>query len=204
LGHLTRWGLPSILVAEDGRHPSDPPPGIDAGVLLRDTDLAIVVARCAVATGPLALDIDTVRGLGTDEAAVAFVVQRLGIEIVLTRRPATAAAAAALGGLALVHVLAFDSTGMTRSLDGHPRTPGVGAVVSPGLVLSHMTPAELDRIPRPILGYGLISEPADVAACLRLADGVVLRPEPAARFARAVSSGEPAVDSTLTTVGAEE
>lgn len=201
---MSRSGLPRVLVAEDGRHPVDLPPGLDAGVLLRDTDLPIVVARCATATVPLALDIDAVRGLGTDEAAVAFVITRLGIEIVLTRRPATATAAAELGGLALLHVLAFDSTGLRRSLDGHPRRMGIGSVVSPGLVLSHMTPTELERIPRPILGYGLISEPADVAACLRLADGVVLRPGPAERFADAIASGDLARETILTTVGAEE
>lgn len=201
---MNRYGLPRVLVAEDGRHPVELPPGIDAGVLLRDTDLPVVVARCTTASVPLAVDIDTVRGLGTDEAAVAFVVGRLGIEIVLTRRPATAAAAAGLGGLALLHVLAFDSTGLRRSLDGHPRRDGVGSVVSPGLVLSHMTPTELDRIPRPILGYGLISEPADVAACLRLADGVVLRPEPAARYATVLATRGLVDGTILTTVGAEE
>lgn len=201
---MSRSALPRVLIAEDGRHPLDVPPHLDAGVLLRDTDLPIVVARCATATVPVALDIDTVRGLGTDEAAVAFVIGRLGIEIVLTRRPAIAAAAAELGGLALLHVLAFDSTGLRRSLDGHPRREGVGSVVSPGLVLSHMTPTELERIPRPILGYGLISEPADIAACLRLADGVVLRPDPAERFGRAIASGLVARETTLTRVGAQE
>jgi glycerol-3-phosphate responsive antiterminator len=194
--------LPRILVADDGRHPLDVPDALGWGLLLRDTELAVVVARAASSPMPLAIDIDTIRGLGADEAAVEFVVKRLGIEIVLTRRSATALHAAQAGGLALLHVLAFDSTGLRRSLEGHPRTPGVGTVVSPGLVLSHMAPGELDSLSRPILGYGLITEPPDVDACLRIADGVVLRPDPArdyAAFRGTVSRDE---GNVLTTVDA--
>jgi glycerol-3-phosphate responsive antiterminator len=145
-----------------------------------------------------------VRGLGTDDAAVAFVVDRLGIEIVLTRRPGTALRAAELGALGLLHVLAFDSTGLGRSLDGHPGADGVGTVVSPGLVLSHTGRAELERLPRPILGYGLMTEPSDVVACLRLADAVALRPAAAATLV-GLELGDRLVPGTpLTTVLAQE
>lgn len=203
-GHLTRPSLPLVLIAEDGRNPAEPPAGIDAGVLLRDTDLAIVVGRSTDELAPLAVDIDSIRGLGTDDAAVDFLVDRLGIEIILTRRPATALYAAERGGLALLHVLAFDSTGLGRSLEAHPRTAGVGTVVSPGLVLSHMLPAELERLPRPILGYGLIAEPDDALACLRLADAIVLRPGPATSFAAIAGPVWLTFGNSLTTVAAEE
>jgi glycerol-3-phosphate responsive antiterminator len=201
---VMRRQLPHILVADDGRHPLDLPAEIEYGLLLRDTDLSVVVARATSAPIPLAVDIDTVRGLGADEAAVEFVVRRLGIEIVLTRRSATAIHAAELGGLALLHVLAFDSTGLHRSLDGHPRTPGVGTVVSPGLVLSHMSQGELDSLSRPILGYGLLTEPEDVEVCLVIADGVVLRPEPARDFARFRATESQRQGNLLTTVNFRE
>jgi glycerol-3-phosphate responsive antiterminator len=196
--------LPRILVAVDGRRTLDRPVPPRSGLLLRDTELGVVCASATSGAFPLALDIDTVRGLGTDDAAVAFVVERLGIEIVLTRRPGTALRAAELGALGLLHVLAFDSTGLGRSLDGHPRADGVGTVVSPGLVLSHMSRSELEQLPRPILGYGLMTEPADVMACLRLADAVALRPAAAAALADLdlVDQGDPG--TPLTTVLAQE
>ena len=201
--HLARPELPLLLVADDGRH-ADLLDGIEAGVLLRDTDLSIVVSRSAVPVPPLAVDIDTIRGLGTDDAAVDFLVDRLSIGIVLTRRPATALHAAERGVLALLHVLALDSTGLGRSLDAHPRTHGIGTVVSPGLVLRHMLPRELDRLPRPILGYGLISEPDDALACLRLADGIVLRRAPAEALAARIGPIPLRIDGRLTTVAVRE
>lgn len=197
-----RRPLPRILVADDGRHPIEPAVELDHGLLLRDTDLSVVVARAASAPIQLAVDIDTVRGLGADEAAVEFIVRRLGIEIVLTRRSATALHAAELGGLALLHVLAFDSTGLHRSLDGHPRTAGVGTVVSPGLVLSHMSDGELASLSRPILGYGLMTEPDDIDGCLAIADGVVLRPDPARHYASMRGIGARPEGNVLTTVDA--
>jgi hypothetical protein len=46
-----------------------------------------------------------------------------------------------------------------------------------------MHPSEVDILPRPILAYGLVTDPADVLACLELADGVVLRVDAAACLA---------------------
>jgi glycerol-3-phosphate responsive antiterminator len=201
--HLARPELPLLLIADDGRH-ADPLDGIAAGVLLRDSDLSVVVSRSAVSAPPLAVDIDTIRGLGTDDAAVDFLIDRLSIGIVLTRRPATALYAAERGVLALLHVLALDSTGLGRSLDAHPRTRGIGTVVSPGLVLRHMLPRELDRLPRPILGYGLISEPDDALACLRLADGIVLRRAPAEALAARIGPVPLRIEGRLTTVAVRE
>jgi hypothetical protein len=40
----------------------------------------------------------------------------------------------------------------------------------------HMPASDLNRLPRPLVGYGLISEPSDAVACLQLADSIVLRP----------------------------
>jgi glycerol-3-phosphate responsive antiterminator len=189
--------LPRLLVADAGLMGLTMPPGVDAGVLLRDIDLPALVDRARAGSARPAVDLDTVRGLGTDDAAVDFVVRRLGIRIVLTRRPQAASRAAELGALGLVHALAFDSTGLSRSLDGHPRTAGVGTVISPGLVLIHMNPSELERLPRPVLAYGLISSVSDARRCLDLADGIVLRPALAVSLATATLA-EPAGANPLT------
>jgi glycerol-3-phosphate responsive antiterminator len=175
--------LPSVLIASDGRHPVHPSPGLDSGVLVRDTDLATLVHRAASDCPPQAVDIDSVAGIGTDEDAVEFVTGRLGIRIVLTRRPQVAAHVAALGHVGLVHVFAYDSTGMTRSLESHPGTERVGSVLSPGLVIVHLRPDELSRVPRPIVAYGLLEDLDDTRACAALADGIVVRPTVAARLA---------------------
>lgn len=185
-----RIRLPRVFVAADGRHDWSPLPGLDAGLLLRDTDLLALI-RQTTSPGPtLAVDIDSVAGLGGDEAAVDFVVERLGITVVLTRRSQLATRVAELGCLALLHVLAFDSTGLRRSLESHPRLPGVGTVVSPGLVLSHLRPAELASLPRPILAYGLIDTAETAETILADADSVVVRPDTAVLIA--TISGLPA------------
>jgi len=175
--------LPTLLVADDGQLDWNPPRGMGAGILLRDTHLPALIRRATSSGPPLAVDIDSVAGLGGDEAAVDFVVGRLGIQVVLTRRSQLAARVAQLGCLGLLHVLAFDSTGLNRSLESHPRLPRVGTVVSPGLVLSHLLPAELASLPRPILAYGLIDTAEAAETILTDADSVVIRPDTAARIA---------------------
>ena len=177
--------MPAILVATDGRHPVHPPPNLDAGVLVRDTDLATLVHLAGTERRPEAVDIDSVAGLGSDDPAVDFVTDRLGIRIILTRRPQLAARAAERGHLGLVHVFAYDSTGMARSLDGHPRTANVGSVLSPGLVIVHLRPDEVAAMPHPVVAYGFIDSLEDAAACARLADTIVVRPAVAARLSAA-------------------
>ena len=175
--------LPRVLVADTGHDGTSPPPGIDAGILLRNTDLAALIDCALSAAAPLAVDLDTVRGLDSDDAAVHFLRRRLSIGIMVTRRPQAARAFAAAGGLALLNVLAFDSTGLRRSLLGHPRGERVGTVISPGLVLHHMLPSELALLVRPVVAYGLIDSAADALATLAVADGVVVRPQVAAGLA---------------------
>jgi glycerol-3-phosphate responsive antiterminator len=175
--------LPCVLIASDGRHPVHPPPGLGGGVLVRDTDLAALVHPAGSDCPPQAVDIDSVAGLGTDDDAVEFVTRRLGIRVVLTRRPQVAAHVAALGHLGLVHVFAYDSTGMTRSLESHPRAERVGSVLSPGLVIAHLKPDELARLPRPVVAYGFLDDLGETRACAALADAIVVRPPVAARLA---------------------
>jgi glycerol-3-phosphate responsive antiterminator len=169
--------LPPVFVADDIRHGPARRPAAGMGLLLRDADLSVVVREASESDSILAIDIDTIAGLGADEAAVGFVIERLGIRIVLTRRPLLAACAAERGGLGLTQLLAFDSTGLRRTLEVHPRQPGVGTVVSPGLVLGHLRPDELDSLPRPILAYGLIGSPEAARSILRCADSIVVRPD---------------------------
>jgi glycerol-3-phosphate responsive antiterminator len=182
--------LPAVLIASDGRHPVHPLDGLDCGVLVRDTDLAALVHRAGSDCPPQAVDIDSVAGLGADDDAVEFVTRRLGIRIVLTRRPQVAANVAAVGGLGLVHVFAYDSTGMTRSLESHPRIDSVGSVLSPGLVIVHLRPDELGRVPRPLVAYGLLEDLDETLACAALADAIVVRPTVAARLAARAATAE--------------
>ena len=175
--------LPRVLVAHAGHDGTSPPPGLDAGVLLRNTDLAALIDCALSSTTPPAVELDTVRGLGSDDAAVDFLRRRLSIDVMLTRRPQAASAFAARGGLALLNVMAFDSTGLRRSVAAHPRVERVGTVISPGLVLHHMLPSELALLVRPLVAYGLIDTAADALATLAVADGIVVRPAVAAGLA---------------------
>lgn len=165
--------LPRVLEASDGRADWEPPKGGDVGLLLRDTSLTALTIH-AHRGYAVAVDIDSIDGLADDGAACEFLVRKLGFRIVLAHHPASAANIAELGALALLRVFAVDSTGLRRSLEGPPRGEGVGSAVSPGLVLPHLGTDELALLPRPILAYGLIDRPADIAACMRCADAIVL------------------------------
>jgi glycerol-3-phosphate responsive antiterminator len=172
-------GLPRLLVPA-AELPRRPPPG-GAGILLRRLTLMDLVRLSAAAGVPLALDVDSVEGLAPDEAAVAFLRERLQVSVVITRRPALAARAWALGCLPLLHVHCLDSTGLEHAMAAHPGPP-VGTAVSPGLILAHLSPAQRSRLPRPLLAYGLIERPADRDAAFAAgADAVVLPPDANAR-----------------------
>jgi glycerol-3-phosphate responsive antiterminator len=170
---LRSVALPRVLVASNGR---DLPgsPGPDTGILLRDLDLETLADVAGMGLPRIAVDMDSVAGLNTDASAVRFVTRRLGIGIVMSRRPAVATRVAELGGLALLRIFAFDSTGLGRSLDGHPHHAGIGTVISPGPVLAHLSAEDIDHLPRPLVAYGLVDTPARVLALLRRADAVVV------------------------------
>src|SRR5207253_676789 len=128
----------------------------------------------AGATRPLALDLDSIEGLEPSPAAVTFAVERLGIRVVLSRRPVLMAAARQAGCVPLLRVSCLDSTGFERALAAHPGPP-VGTAISPGLVLAHL-PADLRaRLPRPVLAYGVIRRAEEAAAAHAAgADSVVI------------------------------
>jgi glycerol-3-phosphate responsive antiterminator len=175
-----------------------------AGILLRDIDIAAVVRRAASDDGVIVIDLDNVRGMASDEAAADFVIDTLGVRIVMTRRGHVAAHVASRGGLGLLHALAFDSTGLMRALEGSAPGPGVGTVVSPGAVLPHMRPSELEELARPIVAYGLLTRSADALDCLELAECVVLRQDVADELAVIARGSTHPVRNLLTTVAAEE
>jgi glycerol-3-phosphate responsive antiterminator len=168
--------LPRVLVASGGEVPPDLDEPPSAAIVLRDLDLAALVAAARALRPPLALDIDSVEGLNADTAGARFVVEELGIRVVLTRRPAIAVQVAEMGAQGLLRVFAFDSTGLGRSLEGLGEPPGVGTTISPGPVLAHLSAADVARLPRPIVAYGLIATPEIARSLLRRADSVVLSP----------------------------
>jgi glycerol-3-phosphate responsive antiterminator len=196
------FALPAIFVACDGSEPVRHPNGAANGILLRDLDLVSLERAVDVGGPPVAVDLDSIEGLNADAAAVRYLVRRLHVDVVMTRRPAVAARVADAGALALLRIFAFDSTGLERSLESNPRRPGVGTAISPGPVLGHLSPEGRSRLPRPLVAYGLIGTPERAIALLELADSVVLRPECAALVAaagygrRAIATGRPGDPAT--------
>lgn len=193
-----------MLIADGGGAPIRIPRMLRAGVLLRDIDIAAVVRRAAGNPGVMVLDLDSVRGMASDEAAVDFAIDTLDVRIVMTRRAHVAAHAASRGGLGLLRALAFDSTGLMRALEGSSPGPGVGTVVSPGAVLPHMRPSELEELARPIVAYGLLTRAVDALECLELAECVVLRQDVADELAVIARGSTQPISGLLTTVAAEE
>jgi glycerol-3-phosphate responsive antiterminator len=145
--------LPSVLVSVSHQGAQDVPAG--HGSLLHDVNLLDLVRLSARPGLSLAVDLDSVEGLAADEAAIEFLAARLGVTVVITRRPVLAARALEYGCLPLLHVHCLDSTGLDRALASHPGAP-VGTAVSPGLILAHLAPAERRQLPPPVLAYGLL------------------------------------------------
>ena len=171
---LTTDLLPRQLVPVRDHLP--PRLGPREGVLLHSTNLADLIRLAAGAACPLALDLDGIEGLEPGEAAVAFAVQRLGIRVLLSRRPALMSWARDRGCLSLLRVSCLDSTGFERALLAHPGA-AVGTAISPGLVLAHLPPGQLARLPRPLLAYGMIRRPEEAAAARQAgADSIVVDP----------------------------
>jgi len=156
-------GLPALLVSTTHHVAHAVPSG--AGLLFHDLNLLELVLLSIRPGQPLAVDVDSVEGLAADEAAIEFLTARLGITVVITRRPGLAARAPDHGCLALLHVHCLDSTGLDRALATHPGAP-VGTAVSPGLILAHLTPAQRRRLPPPVLAYGLVRRPEERDAAL--------------------------------------
>ena len=196
--------LPRILIADGGTEPIRLPAGLHAGILLRDIDLAAAVRRATDGDGVKAIDLDSVRGMESDVAAADFLIETLDIRIVMTRRAHVAERVASRGGYGLLHAHAFDSTGLARAVEGAPTTPGIGTVVSPGAVLPHMRPSELEQLARPIVAYGLLTRTADALDCLELAECVVLREDVAHAVAATARDLTQPVRNLLTTVASEE
>jgi len=197
------WLLPRVLVVDDGG-PRGPIDGLPAGAFLHDLDLTALVSRASAIDGPWGVDVDSVRGLHADESAARFVVERLGAAVVVSRRTAVARAAAALGAIGLLGVHAFDSTGLRRIAESGSPSNGIGSLLSPGLVLPHLRPDELAILPRPLVGHGLITRPADALACLELADALVVRPDAARFLGLALRAASHPTGQTLTTIPIEE
>jgi glycerol-3-phosphate responsive antiterminator len=150
--------------------------GEDEGVLFHSTTLSDLIRLAAGARCPLALDLDSIEGLEPSGAAITFAVERLGIHVLLSRRPALMAWARQAGCLPLLWISCLDSTGFERALTAHPGPP-VGTAISPGLVLAHLPVAQRSRLPHPLLAHGLVRRQQDVAAARAAgADSVVIDP----------------------------
>ncbi|MBJ7614842.1 MAG: hypothetical protein DLM67_05325 [Candidatus Nephthysia bennettiae] len=163
-------GLPRVLYSVRDRLP---PTGDGEGLLFHDLSLTDLIRLSSAAARPAVVDLDSVEGLFPDAAALTFVADRLGIRMVITRRPALALRAAGQGFLALLNVHCLDSTGFERALEGHPGEP-VGTAVSPGVVLEHLAPTQRRSLPLPVVAYGLVRRREDVESALAAGAAAVM------------------------------
>lgn len=145
--------MPRVFFSVRDRLPRPPDEG--QGLLFHDLSLTELIHLSANAERPVAVDVDSVEGLASDSAALTFLAERLGIRMVITRRPALTLRAVELGCLPLLRIHCLDSTGLERALDGHPGTP-VGTAISPGLILPHLAERQRRMLPEPVLAYGLM------------------------------------------------
>lgn len=167
--------LPPVLIAYDGRGLAWPSVGGTAPpVYLRDIDLSALTAIVEGGRRVDAVDLDSIAGIKPDLAAARFVTMDLEIGVVATRRYSTACWVAEHGRTALLHLSAFDSTGLERGLAQHPGGSGIGTLISPGPALKYLGDARLARLPAPIVAYGLILSMSTARELQHLANTVIV------------------------------
>ena len=123
------------------------------------------------------LHIDLAEGLGRDDAAVRWCVERLGVDGLISTKPNLLRAAAELGVITVQRFFMVDSASLSHGKRILKNTPPELVEVLPAIAPKGIRQL-CEALEKPVIAGGLASEPLDVALALQAG-------------ARAVSTGEP-------------
>ncbi|MBR1560796.1 MAG: glycerol-3-phosphate responsive antiterminator [Clostridia bacterium] len=122
------------------------------------------------------LHIDLAEGLGRDDAAVRWCVEKLGVDGVISTRPSLLKAASELGVLTIQRLFLVDSASFANGKRLLRNTPPDFAEVLPAIAPKSIR-RMCEALDKPVIAGGLISEAREIALAMQAG-------------ARAVSTGE--------------
>ena len=122
------------------------------------------------------LHIDLAEGLGRDDAAVRWCVERIGVDGLISTRPSLLKAASELGVLTIQRLFLVDSASFAHGKRLLKNTPPDLAEVLPAIAPKGIRQM-CEALNKPVIAGGLVTEPREIALALQAG-------------ARAVSTGE--------------
>ena len=112
------------------------------------------------------LHIDLAEGLGSDEAAVRWAVERLKVDGVISTRSALLKAASELGVVTIQRLFLMDSSSFEHGKRLLRNTPPDMAEVLPGIAPKAIRQL-CEALDKPVIAGGLITEPQEIALALQ-------------------------------------
>ena len=136
-----------------------------------------MVRACKAAGKAAFLHIDLAEGLGRDDAAARWCVERLGVDGVISTRPSLLKTASELGAMTIQRLFLMDSSSFEHGKRLLKNTPPDMAEVLPGIAPKAIQ-ALCEALDKPVIAGGLVTEPREIALALQAG-------------ALAVSAGDP-------------
>ncbi len=124
------------------------------------------VPHCRAAGIPVYVHLDLVEGVGKDAAGIRLL-QEEGASGIVSTRGALLRQAKAAGLLAIHRVFLVDSEALRTGVAAVRGSEADLVEVLPGLVVPFVMRELRHTIPQPVIGAGLVTEPAQVEAILR-------------------------------------
>ena len=137
------------------------------------------VAACREADKAAFVHVDLADGLGHDEAAARWCVERLRVDGVISTRPSLLKAASDLGAMTVQRLFLMDSTSFERGKRLLKANPPDMAEIMPGIAPKAVRQL-CEVLDSPVIAGGLITEPREIIQALQAG-------------AMAVSAGVPAL-----------
>ena len=139
-------------------------------------EVEAMAAEAKAAGKTVFLHIDLAEGLGRDDAAVRWCVERIGVDGLISTRPSLLKAASELGVLTIQRLFLVDSASFAHGKRLLKNTPPDLAEVLPAIAPKGIRQM-CEALNKPVIAGGLVTEPREIALALQAG-------------ARAVSTGE--------------
>ena len=139
-------------------------------------EVETMAAEAKAAGKTVFLHIDLAEGLGRDDAAVRWCVERIGVDGLISTRPSLLKAASELGVLTIQRLFLVDSASFAHGKRLLKNTPPDLAEVLPAIAPKGIRQM-CEALNKPVIAGGLVTEPREIALALQAG-------------ARAVSTGE--------------
>lgn len=112
------------------------------------------------------LHLDLAEGLGRDEAAVRWCVEKLHVDGLISTRPSLLKLASELGAITIQRLFLMDSSSFEHGKRLLRNTPPDMAEVLPGIAPKAIRQL-CETLEKPVIAGGLITEPREIALALQ-------------------------------------